>query len=371
MADETGNGNGNGKKININMKMGGCCGGGGSGKDGKDGKSAYELAVEAGFEGTLEEWMAGLKGDTGPQGPKGDTGPAGPQGPKGDTGATGPQGPQGPKGDPGSGSGVSVHNELSNIQGGTTTERYHLSKALHDALNTWGDPDDPTPGSGLSDAPKDGKIYGRKNGAWLEITSSGGGGGPGDNPDAYTAVAFTTVGTHTWTVPNVPEVYVTMCGAGGMSARQDGNGSVYPGGGAMAVKRLKVAVPAYLRGTDVTVQVGDPDAYDPLMHRSYAVDLYTCLPGESGGMTSEGVWESGAAGGQGGRPGEVRRFYDGQDIYVPLGGTTVLQDEELTVGGVRLGSECPYGRGAGYTYYLGTWYEAGSGLVVIEYALND
>lgn len=381
MADETGNGNGNGngKKININMKMGGCCGGGGSGKDGKDGKSAYELAVEAGFEGTLEEWMAGLKGDTGPQGPKGDTGPAGPQGPKGDTGATGPQGPQGPqgpKGDPGSGSGgVSVHNELSNIQGGTTTERYHLSKALHDALNTWVDPDDPTPGSGLSDAPKDGKIYGRKNGAWLEITSSGGGGGPGDNPDAYTAVAFTTVGTHTWTVPNVPEVYVTMCGAGGNSYRQ--TGSLEPGGaggGAMAVKRLKVAVPAYLRGTDVTVQVGDPNAYTDLMKRSYAVDLYTCLPGESAGVTSEGVREIGAAGGPGGRPGEVRRFDgvpEGQEIYVPLGGTTVLQDEEITVGGVRLGAECPYGRGGGYAYHLGPWYDGGSGLVVIEYALYD
>ena len=33
------------------------------GKDGRDGKSAYEIAVEAGFSGTLEEWLASLKGE--------------------------------------------------------------------------------------------------------------------------------------------------------------------------------------------------------------------------------------------------------------------------------------------------------------------
>lgn len=37
-------------------------------------------------------------GETGPQGPKGDTGEVGPQGPKGDTGETGPQGPAGADG---------------------------------------------------------------------------------------------------------------------------------------------------------------------------------------------------------------------------------------------------------------------------------
>lgn len=75
--------------------------------EGAEGKSAYELAVEEGYEGTLEEWLASLVGATGPQGPqgeKGDTGATGAQGPKGDkgdTGATGPQGPQGDKGDTG------------------------------------------------------------------------------------------------------------------------------------------------------------------------------------------------------------------------------------------------------------------------------
>ncbi len=75
-----------------------------------DGKSAYELALDGGFEGTEEEWLASLKGDkgdTGAQGPqgekgdKGDTGTQGPQGEKGDKGDTGAQGPQGEKGDKG------------------------------------------------------------------------------------------------------------------------------------------------------------------------------------------------------------------------------------------------------------------------------
>ena len=104
------------------------------------GYSAYEIAVQEGFEGTKAEWLAslqgatgpqgeqGIQGQTGPQGPKGEQGIQGPQGPKGDTGAkgdtgeqgaqgiqgekgdkgdkgdtgaTGPQGIQGPKGDPG------------------------------------------------------------------------------------------------------------------------------------------------------------------------------------------------------------------------------------------------------------------------------
>lgn len=66
----------------------------------------------------------------GAQGPKGDTGPQGPmgeQGPKGDKGDRGPEGPQGPAGE--------------------------------DAAIT-------------VDAPKDGKTYGRNNGAWSEIVAS-------------------------------------------------------------------------------------------------------------------------------------------------------------------------------------------------------
>lgn len=36
--------------------------------EGTDGKSAYEVAVENGFIGTVSEWLASLKGDTGASG---------------------------------------------------------------------------------------------------------------------------------------------------------------------------------------------------------------------------------------------------------------------------------------------------------------
>ena len=56
---------------------------GSDGKDGVNGKSAYELAVENGYTGTLEEWLDSLvgakgdKGDSGIQGPSGGTGQSG------------------------------------------------------------------------------------------------------------------------------------------------------------------------------------------------------------------------------------------------------------------------------------------------------
>ncbi|GLP64305.1 hypothetical protein TUSST3_09250 [Streptomyces sp. TUS-ST3] len=97
----------------------------GGGTSGTPGLSAYQVAVQEGFTGTVTQWLASLigpagptgppgpAGATGPAGPKGDTGPAGPTGPAGADGATGPQGdpggqgptgatgPQGPKGDQG------------------------------------------------------------------------------------------------------------------------------------------------------------------------------------------------------------------------------------------------------------------------------
>ena len=41
---------------------------------GEDGKSAYEIAVDHGFEGTEAEWLESLKGEQGPQGPPGEPG---------------------------------------------------------------------------------------------------------------------------------------------------------------------------------------------------------------------------------------------------------------------------------------------------------
>ena len=44
------------------------------GDPGVDGKSAYEVAVEKGYTGTADEWLASLKGEKGDQGDKGDAG---------------------------------------------------------------------------------------------------------------------------------------------------------------------------------------------------------------------------------------------------------------------------------------------------------
>lgn len=52
----------------------------------KDGASAYALAVESGYEGTLEEWLLSLKGTKGEKGEKGDKGDKGDKGNKGDMG---------------------------------------------------------------------------------------------------------------------------------------------------------------------------------------------------------------------------------------------------------------------------------------------
>ena len=77
---------------------------GNPGQDGADGKSAYAIAVEHGYEDSEEKWLLSLKGekgDTGERGEKGDTGLQGERGEKGDTGQQGEQGPKGEKGDPG------------------------------------------------------------------------------------------------------------------------------------------------------------------------------------------------------------------------------------------------------------------------------
>ena len=77
---------------------------GNPGQDGADGKSAYAIAVEHGYEDSEEKWLLSLKGekgDAGERGEKGDTGLQGERGEKGETGQQGEQGPKGEKGDPG------------------------------------------------------------------------------------------------------------------------------------------------------------------------------------------------------------------------------------------------------------------------------
>jgi len=47
---------------------------------GADGKSAYEIAVDNGFEGTEKEWLESLVGERGPAGPAGEPGADGADG---------------------------------------------------------------------------------------------------------------------------------------------------------------------------------------------------------------------------------------------------------------------------------------------------
>ena len=93
---------------------------------GKDGESAYEIAVDNGFVGTEEEWLASLVGPQGPAGEQGQTGPQGaigpqgPQGIQGDTGATGAKGDTGltgSRGLPGPAGVSSVNVNVSNTSG--------------------------------------------------------------------------------------------------------------------------------------------------------------------------------------------------------------------------------------------------------------
>ena len=145
-----------------------------------DGYSAYEIAVDNGFEGTEQEWLesligkglefewkgtqlgvrvegeteykyvdlkgqagengknlefnwretelgvrvqgqsdyqyVNLKGEKGDKGEQGIQGIQGPQGPKGDTGPVGPQGPQGPKGEKGEGASIDLSNYFTKAE---------------------------------------------------------------------------------------------------------------------------------------------------------------------------------------------------------------------------------------------------------------
>ena len=74
---------------------------GNPGQDGTDGKSAYAIAVEHGYEDSEEKWLLSLngeKGDTGERGEKGDTGDRGLQGVPGEKGEKGDAGVAGKDG---------------------------------------------------------------------------------------------------------------------------------------------------------------------------------------------------------------------------------------------------------------------------------
>lgn len=150
--------------------------------------------------------LKGQKGDTGPQGPQGlqgiqgERGLTGLQGPKGDTGATGltgatgPQGEQGIQGPTGAASTVPGPQGIQGPQGeqgptgpkGDTGADSTIPGPKGDKGDT-GDtgpagadstvpgPQGPPGADGdVPEAPKDGKQYARKDGAWVEVAATGG-----------------------------------------------------------------------------------------------------------------------------------------------------------------------------------------------------
>lgn len=100
-----------------------------SGAQGIQGLSAYQVAVQHGFEGTEAEWLISLKGEKGETGPKGEPGAdgaPGAQGPKGDPGE------KGEKGDPGSDASVTKQNVESVLTGDITSHNHdsrYISKS--------------------------------------------------------------------------------------------------------------------------------------------------------------------------------------------------------------------------------------------------
>lgn len=71
------------------------------GKNGENGKSAYEIAVQNGYDGTETDWLESLKGqkgDTGEPGIPGEKGDQGEKGEKGDAGTPGKNGVNGKDG---------------------------------------------------------------------------------------------------------------------------------------------------------------------------------------------------------------------------------------------------------------------------------
>ena len=94
------------------------------GSQGLDGKSAYELAVEQGFEGTVVEYLESLKGE---KGDKGDTGAKGAKGDKGDQGVAGVDGKDG----------VDATNEtIKNQNTGLDTKIWIGTQSEYDAVVT-------------------------------------------------------------------------------------------------------------------------------------------------------------------------------------------------------------------------------------------
>lgn len=96
---------------------------------GAPGASAYEVAVDNGFEGTEDEWLTSLVG------PKGDTGAKGAKGDKGDPGEPGADGAPGAPGEPGADGA-----DGEGLPTGGTTGQYLTKTSETDYDTQWTDP---------------------------------------------------------------------------------------------------------------------------------------------------------------------------------------------------------------------------------------
>ena len=109
------------------------------GKDGVDGKSAYQIAVDNGYPGTEQAWLASLNGDKGDTGEPGAAGEKGEPGEKGDTGAAGKDGRDGTDGTAGrdGANGASAY-EIA-VQHGYSGSETAWLESLHGADGAKGD----------------------------------------------------------------------------------------------------------------------------------------------------------------------------------------------------------------------------------------
>lgn len=108
---------------------------------GDKGDSAYQIAVNQGFDGTVDEWLASLKGEKGEQGIQGDRGLQGAQGEAGAQGIQGIQGIQGEKGD--DGYPFLIYKQYDNISEFNTSDFPEIGLMFMVMVMDY-DPEDPT-----------------------------------------------------------------------------------------------------------------------------------------------------------------------------------------------------------------------------------
>jgi hypothetical protein len=130
------------------------------------------LQLEGGWYIPESASGTGTEGPPGPKGDPGDPGPAGPKGDKGDPGDAGTPGVAGPKGDTGDPGAPGAKGDPGDA--GATGPAGADSTVAGPAgpAGPKGDPG-PAGADGISDAPQDGQLYARQDGAWALVPVGG------------------------------------------------------------------------------------------------------------------------------------------------------------------------------------------------------